>query len=45
VSVKVPLGLERKVTHPARGTIIWVDTKYVSKPFPTKIGTWVIKYA
>jgi hypothetical protein len=39
------LGLERRVTKPGGGTIIWVVTKPGTKPFPTKVGTRVVKYA
>jgi len=40
------LGLERRLTQSGDGgTIIWVATKPGTKPFPTKVGTRVLKYA
>jgi hypothetical protein len=38
-------GLERRVTKPGRGGISWVVTKPGIKPFPTRIGRIVMKYA
>ena len=38
-------GLERRSTKPGRGAKIWVVTKPGVKPFPTRIGSIVMRYA